>query len=40
MANYADDPNALGLNGVYGYRNFEQAAPKLEETFAAYPTDS
>lgn len=37
VANYADDPNALGLDGVYGYREFEQIAPRLDEDFDSFP---
>jgi uncharacterized lipoprotein YmbA len=37
IANYADDPNALGLNGIYGYQNLAQAPPRLEATIDAYP---
>jgi len=39
VANYADDPNALGLDGVYGYRKFEQIAPRLDRTFDSYPVE-
>lgn len=39
VANYADDPNALGTDGIYGYRNFVQPAPAIDATFddADYP---
>ena len=39
IANYVDDPNALGADGVYGYRNFTQPAPLIDATFtdADYP---
>ncbi|MEZ4662056.1 MAG: immune inhibitor A [Caldilineaceae bacterium] len=37
VANYVDDPNALGLDGVYGYRKFEQRAPRLDNTLDEYP---
>ncbi|MCB0097101.1 MAG: immune inhibitor A, partial [Caldilineaceae bacterium] len=37
VANYVDDPNALGLDGVYGYRKFEQRAPFLDNTLDKYP---
>ena len=37
VANYADDPNALGTDGVYGYHLFEQAAPTVEQMFERYP---
>ena len=38
VANYADDPYALALDGVYGYRDVEQDAPRLDERHRAYPT--
>ncbi|MEM7537243.1 MAG: hypothetical protein AAF639_34040 [Chloroflexota bacterium] len=31
VANYVDDVNALGLDGVYGYRKFEQAPPVFDQ---------
>lgn len=37
IANYVDDVNALGLDGVYGYRKFEQPAPFVEQTHEQYP---
>ena len=37
IANYVDDVNALGLDGFYGYRKFEQSAPSLEQTYETYP---
>ena len=37
VANYADDPNALGQTGVYGYQNLEQRPPRLEEKFRRLP---
>jgi immune inhibitor A len=39
VANYVDDPNALGEDGVYGYHLFEQAAPKVETLLESYPTE-
>ncbi|MFN2201942.1 MAG: hypothetical protein ACK2UO_12095 [Caldilineaceae bacterium] len=41
VANYTDDPNALGVDGIFGYRNFVQPAPLLDATFddASYPID-
>ena len=41
VANYTDDPNALGADGIFGYRNFVQPAPLLDATFddASYPID-
>jgi hypothetical protein len=37
VANYVDDPNALGMDGVYGYRDFMQAPPRLDKTFDRVP---
>ncbi|MCB0044207.1 MAG: immune inhibitor A [Caldilineaceae bacterium] len=39
VANYADDPNALGEDGVYGYRHLEQRAPRLEADVTSLPAD-
>ena len=39
VANYVDDANALGLDGVYGYRDFSHNAPTLDATYAVYPTE-
>jgi immune inhibitor A len=39
VANYVDDPNALGRDGVFGYRNFTQEAPVVDQTYDHYPTD-
>lgn len=39
VANYVDDPNALGREGVYGYRNFAQAPPRLDMVYERYPTE-
>ena len=39
VANYIDDPNALGMDGIYGYRKFEQNAPVLEGTFTQFPVE-
>ncbi len=39
VANYVDDPNALGKDGVYGYRLFEQAAPKVDTLLDVYPVE-
>ena len=33
IANYVDDPNALGGDGLYGYRDFVQPAPVLDVTY-------
>lgn len=39
IANYADDPNALGANGLYGYQHLAQAPPRLEATIDNYPAE-
>ena len=39
VANYVDDPNALGMDGIYGYRKFEQRAPVIEESFSQFPAE-
>jgi immune inhibitor A len=39
VANYVDDPYAMGQDGIYGYLNFDQAAPLLDATYADYPTE-
>lgn len=39
VANYVGDAFALGRDGVYGYRNFRHAAPRLEATHDRYPSD-
>jgi hypothetical protein len=38
VANYADDPSALGKSGFYGYRDFDQAKPAVAATYDQYPT--
>jgi immune inhibitor A len=38
VANYADDPFALGQEGIYGYNNLDQAPPRLDERYDEYPT--
>ena len=40
VANYADDPNALGLDGVYGYRAFEQPPPTLDRRVEQFTADT
>ena len=37
VANYADAPDALGLDGIYGYRGFETNDPALDDTYDSYP---
>ena len=37
VANYADDPNALGLPGVYGYQSIEQPPPAVVEAYTDTP---
>lgn len=39
VANYIDDPNALGFDGVYGYHKFEHPAPHLEQELDSYPVE-
>ncbi len=39
VANYVDDPNALGSDGLYGYRDFDQEQPQLDATYTDFPTD-
>ncbi len=39
IANYVDDPNALGADGVYGYRAFPQTAPVIDAAFTVYPAE-
>ena len=39
IANYVDDPFALGLDGVYGYELFDNSAPKLAATVDDYPVE-
>ncbi len=38
VANYANQPDALGLKDVYGYRNLKLSAPALDQTIDHYPT--
>lgn len=39
VANYVDDPNALGADGVYGYRAFSQVAPLLDASYTVFPAE-
>ncbi len=39
IANYVDDPNALGLDGIYGYREFTQRAPALAQDIDDFPVE-
>jgi hypothetical protein len=39
VANYVDDPTALGLDGIYGYRDFDHAHPALDESYDDYPVE-
>ena len=39
VANYIDDPNALGADGVYGYRAFSQDAPVVDASYSVYPAE-
>ncbi len=38
VANYANQPDALGLKDVYGYRALKLATPALDQTIDRYPT--
>jgi hypothetical protein len=38
VANYLDQPDALGLEGIYGYRNSNLESPLLDATYEEYPT--
>lgn len=37
IANYVDDPNALGLDGRYGYHTLAQTAPVVAQAYDRYP---
>ncbi len=39
IANYLDAPDALGLDGVYGYRDLDTAKPALDQSHADYPVE-
>jgi len=39
IANYLDDPTALGSNGVYGYHNLDLETPPLAQTFTVGADD-
>lgn len=39
IANYLDEPTALGLDGVYGYRDLDLSTPPLAHTFTDQSTD-
>lgn len=38
IANYVEEPDALDLDGVYGYRNLDLPAPPIAETLSAANT--
>jgi len=40
VANYANDPQAMGLDGVYGYKQLQAPAPAPEKTFRRYPVEN
>jgi hypothetical protein len=40
VANYIDDPSALGREGVYGYLDFDQRQPAADAHYASYPTEA
>ncbi len=37
VANYVDDPTALGQSGVYGYRQLDLPSPLLDKSYRRYP---
>ena len=40
VANYANDYDALGVQGIYGYRQLQAPEPILEEAFQLYPQEA
>ncbi|RME61534.1 MAG: hypothetical protein D6790_07660, partial [Caldilineae bacterium] len=40
VANYVDDPQALGQENVYGYRQLRAPKPDVEKTYRRYPIDT
>lgn len=40
VANYVDDPNALGQEGIYGYLHFDHRSPALAAQHDHYPTEA
>ena len=39
IANYLDDPTALGLDGVYGYKDLDLPTPPVEESLLTFAPD-
>ncbi|MCL4833929.1 MAG: immune inhibitor A [Caldilineaceae bacterium] len=39
VANYANDPDALGGNGLYGYKQLQAPSPSADKTFRRYPVE-
>ncbi|RLT38534.1 MAG: hypothetical protein DWI57_11840 [Chloroflexi bacterium] len=40
VANYVNDSEALGGDGVYGYKQLQAPSPSAEKTFRRYPVES
>ena len=40
VANYANDPEALDGDGLYGYKQLDAPAPSADKTFRRYPVES
>lgn len=40
VANYAEAPDALGLDGIYGYRDFDHNPPELDASYRRYPVET
>lgn len=40
VANYINDPDALGAKGVYGYQQLQAPQPSPDKTFRRYPVES
>jgi hypothetical protein len=39
VANYVNQPDALGLDGIYGYRDLALGRPAVDQRYEDYPTD-
>jgi immune inhibitor A len=40
VANYAEDPDALGLDGIYGYRDLNLRTPTVAQSYSRYPVNT
>ena len=40
VANYVNDPQALGEDGLYGYKQLQAPSPTADKTFRRYPVES